>query len=480
MKQFLLRIIAVLAVFLPKQVWAQETSGTENGYAWVDLGLSVRWATVNVGATQPYDYGLYFAWGDTRGYTSDTSDGHNFGWENYKWCNGSSDTMTKYCTDSSYGTVDNKTTLDLEDDAAAVNMGGSWRMPTKAEQDELRTQCTWTWQAEGNADYNGVAGYKVTGTNGNSIFLPAAGDRNDASIGYPGTYGYYWSASLFEYSPDCAYYVNFISGVDWDFSGRCYGLSVRAVLPKSAPVDELLYTETVTAFSSPSFTVTLNPNRGTAQYFTNYYRLGNGGSLTLTGKSNVDNIVNVKMNLQDPTRSGSGVRVSSGTLVGDSITDVNATTLTVTSTGYWPQLWLSSLDVTYEGSAPQGTYAILLPQYQTNGSVTSDKDWADEGDVVTLTATPNEGYHLARLYANRGQVTLAPADASNQYTFTMPAEDVTVQAVFAEGDITTGVLLNEPEDSEAHNAPIYNLQGQRLKHLQRGVNIVGGRKKVCQ
>ena len=241
----------------------------------------------------------------------------------------------------------------------------------------------------------------------------------------------------------------------------------------SAPV------ETVTAFSSPSIAVMLNPNRGTAQYFNGYYRLGNGGSLTLTGKSNVYNIIGVKMNLQDPARSGSGVRVSSGTLVGDSIIDVNDTTLTITSTGYWPQLWLTSLDVTYEGTTPQGTYAILLPQYQTNGTVTSSMDWADEGDVVTLTATPDEGYHLARLYANQGTVTISPsAEAADQYTFTMPAEDVTVQAIFDEGDITTGVLLNVPEDSEAHNTPIYNLQGQRLKHLQRGVNIVGGRKKV--
>ena len=100
---------------------------------------------------------------------------------------------------------------------------------------------------------------------------------------------------------------------------------------------------------------------------------------------------------------------------------------------------------------------------------------------MTLTATPQEGYHLSHLYANRGAVTLSPsATAINQYTFTMPAEDVTIGAVFAEGDITTGVLLNVPECNEANAAPIYNLQGQRLKQLQRGVNIVGGRKKVGQ
>jgi hypothetical protein len=132
-------------------------------HEYVDLGLSVKWATCNVGATKPEEYGDYFAWGETT--PKDAYD-----WSTYKWCNGGPSTQTKYCTNSSYGTVDNKTTLDLSDDAACANWGGSWRMPTRAEQDELRNNCTWTWTTQ-----NGVNGYKVTGTNGNSIFLPAAG-----------------------------------------------------------------------------------------------------------------------------------------------------------------------------------------------------------------------------------------------------------------------------------------------------------------
>jgi len=241
------------------------------------------------------------------------------------------------------------------------------------------------------------------------------------------------------------------------------------------------YSENVTTFSSPSFTVTLNPNGGTAQYFTNYYRLGNGGSLTLQGKSNVDRIVSVKMNLQDPARCGNDVRVSAGTLVGDTIINVYDSTLTITAQGAWPQLWLSSLEVAYEGSAPYGTYAILLPQHLAHGTVTSDHDWANEGDVVTLTATPDDDCHLKLLYANQGAVTLTPSATSiYRYTFTMPAEDVTVGALFAEGAVTTGVLLNVPEDSgnSSNDKPIYNLQGQRMKRPQRGINIVGGQKVV--
>ena len=105
---------------------------TENGHEYVDLGLPsrIKWATCNVGATTPEEYGDYFAWGETE-------PKDNYDWSTYKWCNESNATMTKYCTDSSYGTVDNKTVLELEDDAAYVNWGGNWRMPTKAELDEL-------------------------------------------------------------------------------------------------------------------------------------------------------------------------------------------------------------------------------------------------------------------------------------------------------------------------------------------------------
>ena len=191
-----------------------------NSHDWVDLGLpsGLKWATCNVGANAPEEYGDYFAWGEVEPKTT-------YDWSTYKWCNGSYDTQTKYCTDSSYGTVDNKTVLDKEDDAAAVNWGGKWRMPTKAEQNELRQQCTWTWTSKG-----GVNGYQVTGPNGKSIFLPAAGYRIDISLYSVGSYGYYWSSSLSTDYPDYAYNLDFGSGyVHWNFDGRYYGGGVRPV-----------------------------------------------------------------------------------------------------------------------------------------------------------------------------------------------------------------------------------------------------------
>ena len=188
-------------------------------HEYVDLGLSVKWATCNVGASKPEEYGDYFAWGETEPKST-------YSWSTYKWCNGSSDTQTKYCTKSSYGTVDNKTQLELSDDAARANWGGSWRMPTRAEQDELRENCTWTWTTQ-----NGVNGYKVTSKkNGNSIFLPAAGFRSGSSLYSAGSDGYYWSSSLYTGYPYFAWYVYFDSSnvSRNDYNRRC-GFSVRPV-----------------------------------------------------------------------------------------------------------------------------------------------------------------------------------------------------------------------------------------------------------
>ena len=199
-------------------------TGSENGYEYVDLGLSVKWATCNVGATKPEEYGDYFAWGETEPKST-------YDWSTYKWCNGSYDTQTKYCIDSYYGTVDNKNQLELSDDAARANWGGSWRMPTKAEQDELREQCTWTWTSQ-----NGVYGYKVTskksGYTNKSIFLPAAGYRDDSSFDYAGSYGDYWSSSLYSDLSRYAHGLGFHSSDVYCYSDfRSYGQSVRPVCP---------------------------------------------------------------------------------------------------------------------------------------------------------------------------------------------------------------------------------------------------------
>ena len=191
-----------------------------NGHEYVDLGLpsGTKWAACNVGATKPEEFGGYYAWGETE-------EKSNYSWSTYKWCNGSYDSLTKYCTSSSYGTVDNKTVLAPQDDVAHVKWGGSWRMPTLDEQEELLNKCTWSWTTQ-----NGVNGYKVTGPNGNSIFLPAAGYRCASGAYVIGSSGSCWSSSLGSDDSLPAYYLRFSSGYhNWGCLNRSYGRSVRPV-----------------------------------------------------------------------------------------------------------------------------------------------------------------------------------------------------------------------------------------------------------
>ena len=179
---------------------------------------------MNVGANKPEEYGDYFAWGETEPKSY-------YSWSTYKWCNGSSSTLTKYNTKSGCGTVDNNTQLDLSDDAARANWGGTWRTPTYDELSELCEQCTWIWTSQ-----NGVNGYKVTSkSNGNSIFLPAAGYRYDSSLIAAGSDAHYWSSSLCMDDPnspdeDLVYNMFFMLEVVYRYGEYRYsGFSVRPV-----------------------------------------------------------------------------------------------------------------------------------------------------------------------------------------------------------------------------------------------------------
>lgn len=197
---------------------------------YVDLGLpsGTLWATMNVGATSPEDYGDYFAWGETEGYNSGKT---TFDLSAYKWCKGTETSMTKYCNNSRdgyNGFTDNKTELDPEDDAANVNWGSDWRMPSKEQLSELvnsdNTSTEWT-------TVNGVNGRKITSkSNGNSIFLPAAGFYVEWSLVNAGSDGYYWSRTLGSNYSGAAWYMYFDSNrVDVYNNERNVGRSVRPV-----------------------------------------------------------------------------------------------------------------------------------------------------------------------------------------------------------------------------------------------------------
>jgi len=199
--------------------------GSEKSFSlyYVDLGLpsGLLWATCNVGADSPEDYGDYFAWGETQ-------PKGNYYWGTYQYCNGSYLTLTKYCNTAMNGYngfTDNLTTLQPNDDVATAQWGSSWRMPTEAEWQELLDNTAHEWTTQ-----NGVKGRRFTASNGNSLFLPAAGYRYWSTLYDAGSRGIYQSSSLYTGNPGDAWKFDF--GSDYyglDSSGRESGLSVRAV-----------------------------------------------------------------------------------------------------------------------------------------------------------------------------------------------------------------------------------------------------------
>lgn len=197
----------------------------------VDLGLSVKWASANLGATcvdTPESwYGGFYAWGETETKS-------DYSWSTYKYVNGAFNKLTKYCPSNKTnywrgeGDPDNKTILDAVDDVVNVELGGNYRMPTEEEIQELMTLPN-QWVT----NYNGISGLNgriFTGTNGNTLFIPAAGYFNGSAHNYAGSYCYLWSSSLNSADPSSALGLYFNSGINrLDHSGRCDGFSVRAV-----------------------------------------------------------------------------------------------------------------------------------------------------------------------------------------------------------------------------------------------------------
>lgn len=190
----------------------------------VDLGLpsGLKWASFNLGATTPEEYGNYYAWGET-----DSKEYYD--WSTYKWCYGSYNTLSKYCSKSEYGSLgftDSKTVLDSEDDAATVALGGTWRVATYAEWEELKSICSWRWSTK-----SGVNGMWIKGSNNREIFLPAGGDMAWDVVVSVGQFGLYWSSVLeSEYYPDSAYGMMFGSDRLWPaiYTRQC-GLCIRPV-----------------------------------------------------------------------------------------------------------------------------------------------------------------------------------------------------------------------------------------------------------
>lgn len=205
----------------------------ENGHEYVDLGLSVNWATCNVGASKPNDYGNYYAWGEI-------ATKRKYVWDNYTYrLSGEyrNVILSKYINDIKYGNVDNLTTLEPNDDVASVEWGGSWKMPSDSEIRELLENCDTRM-----INNKGIRGYlftsKIQGYEDRCIFLPASGSRSDHKIFNKNRQGWYWSSSLpindNESGSPLYFYADgsFNNSIGW--GGYCYryeGLTVRPVFP---------------------------------------------------------------------------------------------------------------------------------------------------------------------------------------------------------------------------------------------------------
>jgi uncharacterized protein (TIGR02145 family) len=384
----------------------------------VDLGLSVRWATCNVGASRPEAPGCRYAWGETDPKS-------NYSWSNYKY--GSAyNAMTKYCDDSDYGIVDNKSTLEASDDVATKICGEGWRIPTQAEWEELLTKCTWKWVT--NYDSSQVNGYTIIGTNGDSIFLPVTGfcyaDKMQQTNG-----GFYWSSSLHT-TPSDAYYVQFSSNsIAVSNNFRFYGQAVR-------PVEVIKHNINIVAGENGKVTSAIT-------------QCVLGDTVALTVEPNkgceLDEII---------------------------VKDANNNAVAVTA-DY--KFVMPSSDVTVTATFIEIDYLITINEHIENGSLTAVPS-AHYGETVEIEVNADPGYQLSRIFIYDADGAVPVAE---DLTFIMPASDVTITATF---EHATATALQTAESVELctengrivcnGNFRIYDLLGRDVTQLNGQLNGV--------
>ena len=413
-KSILFSVLVVGATLLQAQsITVHQTCG-QNGQVVelvVDLGLSVKWANMNVGATNPEGYGNYYAWGETA--TKETYD-----WSTYFDTNDGGHTLTKYNNNGG------KTVLDLEDDAAHVNWGGSWRMPTKAEWQELIDNCTWTWTTQ-----NGIKGYKVAsnkaGYTDKFIFLPAAGTRFDSDLYNVGSDGYYWSSSRRETNSGNAWDLRFDSGSHYfHSSGRYRGQSVRPVLQSSSANDTIrIYSngcdDYQTFIGSHGGQLTMTAN--SSDQWSHFVRWNDGNTdnpRTITTNGNADYTAyfeaykySVQVQSNDAARGSAYIyKVVKGDTIeyNDSVGSFEAGSEVYLACqanyGYHFDKWsdgnrsqqrsfILTQDIAFTATFAKNVYSIT--KNAEHGSISGNSS-AEYLDFVTLTVTPDYGYHFTQ------------------------------------------------------------------------------------
>lgn len=398
------------------------TVGASHEY--VDMGNGQLWATCNIGADSPEEYGDYFAWGETAAKTS-------YSWSNYAW--GSSETsLTKYVTDSSYGTVDGKTMLEAGDDAATA-WGNDWRTPTYYEWEWLHNNCDWQW----TNDYNGtgVKGYIVTSNiTSNSIFFPAAGTTE----GDVGSYGYYWSSTLVEDNSSWA--INMFLHTQTMILGtsaesRYKGLTVRPVCsPRVA----------VSGIELSASSLVLEMGQTFFPYITATVLPENAFNKNVTWTCSDENVVNF---VQSGSNNGYLVPKALGTAIITATTEDGSYTATckvyvveenISVTGV---SLINNMLVAKGGTATLTAY--ILPENASNKSVT----WTSSDESVATVSA--EGVVTG---VNYGNATITVTTEDGGYTATSKVQvvdDINGHTYVEMGDglkwATCNVGANSPE-----------------------------------
>ncbi len=414
----------------------------------VDLGLSVKWASFNVGATKPEEYGDYFAWGETSSKTE-------YKWANYTYGTSKNGPFSKYVLDPTYGTVDHKTVLDLTDDAALAAWGDDWRMPTNEEVAELinHSNCTWAWTTK-----NGVPGYKVTsrkaGYTANSIFLPANGMKSGSSLSDGGSVGNYWTSSISAGYPYYAISPFFdSSNKNSDNCYRYFGLGVRPVQGAVVPVSSISIPETLTLIigASETLSATVLPEKATYK--------------NLTWTSSDETIATI-----DANGKVTSVTPGTATITAYSADGRTTATCVVSSNQLTESITLNKTAVEmYVGDEPVRLTATILPETTTDKSViwTSSKTSVaivdDEGSITavangtaTITATAKDGSgntascavtvktHVESVSLNKTEITMyngktasltatvLPSNASNK-SLTWTSSDDSIATISGSG-----------------------------------------------
>ena len=421
----------------------RSSSGEENGHTWVDLGLpsGIKWATCNVGATTPEGYGNYYAWGETE-----PKDDYSWATYKYTW-GGYDDTFTKYCDDASKGDegfIDNKMTLEPMDDAAHVNWGGKWRMPTDTEMQELLDNCTWTVTNKFHAYVCQV----TSKTNGNSIFFPFPGFRD-----YDGFHnndrGYYWSSSLGEGVPSAAWYL-YINNTNPFCTGynRSAGRSVRPVCPLSTSVltlnvDGCENTNTIRCDAGQKISINAVPENA-HRHFVRWTDGNTDNPRTVIVTQ--DTVFTAEFAIDRYTITASGEH---GTVEGTGTYDYNTKVYltAVPDRGYHFVKWSNGKTYNplyvYARSNAHYTAEFAIDRhsittYAQNGNVSGGGTY-DYGTTATLTATADEHYHFTQWTdGNTDNPRIITVESDATYTAEFAIDQHTVTTYAQNGNVSGG------------------------------------------